>query len=139
MSSWPRISVNVGAARGSSTASDAMREIHGCRVTAPAQRAQTLSPPGACSRRRHGSRRASIRRPTSASTAGRKVIAVSAATNTASAEAQPIAPRSGTRATRRESSAMITVTPAKTTALPDVAMARATASRTLAPPCSSSR
>ncbi len=117
-----------------------MREIHGCRVTAAAQRAQMLSPSGAFSRRRrHGSRRASIRRPTSASTAGRKVIAVSTATSTASAEAQPIAPRSGTRATSRESSAMITVTPAKTTALPDVAKARAKASPTFAPRWSSSR
>ena len=80
-----------------------------------------------------------MRRPTRLSTAGRKVIAVSTATSTASAELYPMAPRMGTRATSRESSAMMTVVPAKTTALPDVAMARATASLTGVPPCSSSR
>ncbi len=140
MSSWPRISVSVGAASGSSTARAATRLIHGCRVTAPAQRAQTLFASRACSGpRRHGSRSASMRRPTTPSTAGRNVIAVSIATRTASAEAYPMAPSSGTRATSSASSAMITVMPANTTALPDVAMARATASRTSAPPCSSSR
>ena len=80
-----------------------------------------------------------MRRPTTPSTAGRNVIAVSMATRTASAEEYPMAPSSGTRATSSASSAMITVIPANTTALPDVAMARATASRTSAPPCSSSR
>ena len=88
MSSWPRISVSVGAASGSMMASAAISEIHGWRVTVPAQRAQTLSSRRASSgRRRHGSRSASMRRPMTPSTAGRKVMAVITATNTASAEA----------------------------------------------------
>ena len=140
MLSCPRIRVSVGAASGSSTASEAMSEIQGCRVTQPAQRAQTLSSWRSRSGPRlHGSRRASMRRPTSESTAGRKVIAVSTATSTASADAYPIAPMIGTLATSSASRAMITVTPANTTAVPDVAIARATASRTSAPPWSSSR
>ena len=87
-SSWPRISVSVGAASGSRTASAATSDTHGWRVTSPAQRAHMLWLRTArVAPRRSGTRSASIRRPTRPRTAGRNVIDVSTATSTATADA----------------------------------------------------
>ncbi len=62
-----------------------------------------------------------IRWPSSASTAGRKVIAASTAVSTATAEARPSVLSSGMLATRNATRATTTVPPANTIALPEVA------------------
>ncbi len=62
-----------------------------------------------------------MRRPTSASSAGRSVTAASTAVATATADAYPSDVTSGIPATASERSAITTVPPANTIALPDVA------------------
>ena len=114
---------SAGAARASSTAAPTARYGHGRPETRWAKRHQAVSSARVTRRRRPTSRPASMRSPSSDSSAGSSVRAVATANSTTSEVLSPIEARKPRPVSARAAIATTTVPPAKRTAEPDVPMA----------------